>query len=167
MENQNSKQSLVRWRRFHGYHCPDGNTHIKNGGWLKKYLKFTPTIHINLNSYSFRIMFIMIFVRFFIICFIDGWKYEKVAINWDRVTNWCVYLRVVIFGRNISGGNPNVPDKSYKKGSMALRIEIWIIVSQKMIFLQFFYSIINSFLFSIICFPWTMTQCSVLALVFF
>ena len=30
--------------------------------------------------------------RFFIICFINGWKYEKVATNWDRVTNWCVYL---------------------------------------------------------------------------
>ena len=29
---QLSKQPLVRWRRFHGYHCPDGNTHIKNGG---------------------------------------------------------------------------------------------------------------------------------------
>ena len=36
----------------------------------------------------------MIIVRFFIICFINGWKYEKVATNWDRVTNWCVYLKV-------------------------------------------------------------------------
>ena len=86
------KQSLVRWRRFHVYHCPDGNTHIKNDGSFKKYSKFTPTFHINSNSYSFRIMFIIIIVRFFIICFINGWKYEKVATNWDRVTNWCVYL---------------------------------------------------------------------------
>ena len=39
-----SKQSLVRWRRFHGYHCPDSNTHIKNGRSFKKYSKFTPTI---------------------------------------------------------------------------------------------------------------------------
>ena len=69
---QLSKQSLVRWRRFHGYHCPDGNTHIKSGRSFKNYLKFTPTIHINPNSYSFRIMFMMIIVRFFIICFING-----------------------------------------------------------------------------------------------
>ena len=63
-----------------------------NGGSFKKYSKLTPTIHTNPNSYSFRIMFIMIIVRFFIICFINGWKYEKVARNGDRVTNWCVYL---------------------------------------------------------------------------
>ena len=67
-----SKQSLVRLRRFHGYHCPDGNTHIKSGDSFKKYSKFTPTIHLNPNSYSFRIMFIIIIVRFFIICFING-----------------------------------------------------------------------------------------------
>ena len=90
---QLSKQSLVRWRRFHGYNCPDGNAHIKNGRSLKKYSKFTPTIHINPNSYSFRILFIMIIVRFFIICFINGWKYQKVATNW--ITNWCVYLRCI------------------------------------------------------------------------
>ena len=89
---QLSKQSLVRWRRFHGYHCPDGNTHIKNRDSFLKYSKFTPTIHINPNFYSFRIMFIMIIVRFFIRCFINGWKYEKVASNWNRVTTWCVYL---------------------------------------------------------------------------
>ena len=89
---QLSKLSLVRWRRFHGYHCPDGNTCIKNADSFKKYSKFTPTIHINPKSYSFTIMFIMIIVRFFIICFINGWNYEKVAINWNRVTNWCVYL---------------------------------------------------------------------------
>ena len=63
---QLSKQSLVRWRRFHGYHCPDRNTHLKNGGSFKKYSKFTPIIHINPNSYSFRITFVMIIiVRFF------------------------------------------------------------------------------------------------------
>ena len=45
-------------------------------------------------GYPFRIMFIVIIVRFFIICFINGWKYEKVAKNWDRVTNRCVYLIV-------------------------------------------------------------------------
>ena len=39
---------------------------------VKKHSKFTPTIHINPNSYLFRIMFIMIIVRFFIICFING-----------------------------------------------------------------------------------------------
>ena len=89
---QLSKKSLVRWRRFHDYHCPDGNTHMKNGDTFLKYLKFTTTIHINPNSYSFRIMFIMIIVRFFIILLINGWKYKKVATNWDRVTNWCVYL---------------------------------------------------------------------------
>ena len=86
---QLSKQFLVRWRRFHGDHCPDGNTHIKNGVSCKKYSKFILTIHINPNSYSFRkfkIMFITIIVPFFIICFINGWKYEKVS------TNWCVYL---------------------------------------------------------------------------
>ena len=95
---QLSKQSQVRWRRSYGYHCPDGNTHIKNGRSFKKYSKITLTIHINMNSYSFGIMFIMIILQFFIICFINGWKYEKVATNWDRVTNWCVYLR---FGNNI------------------------------------------------------------------
>ena len=89
---QLSKQSLVRCRGFHGYHCPDGNTHIKNNRSFKKYLNFTLTIHINPNPYSFRIMFIMIIVRFFYICFINGWKYEKLATNWDRVTNRCVYL---------------------------------------------------------------------------
>ena len=86
---QLSKQSLVRWRRFHG---PDGKTHIKNGGSFKKYSKFTSTIHINPNSYSFRIIFIMIIVRTCIICFINWRKYEKVATNCDRLTNWCVYL---------------------------------------------------------------------------
>ena len=55
---QLSKQSLVRRMRFHGYHCPDDNTHIKNGRSFKKYLKITPTIYINPNSYSFRIMLI-------------------------------------------------------------------------------------------------------------
>ena len=89
---QPSKQSLVRWMRFHGYHFPDSITHIKNGGSFKKHSKFTPTIHINPNSYSFRIMFIMIIVRFFIICFINGGKYEKVVTDWDRIINWCVYL---------------------------------------------------------------------------
>ena len=69
---QLSKQSLVRWTRFHSYHCPYGNTHIKNGRSFNKYSKFTPTIHIISNSYSFRIIFIMIIVRFFIICFING-----------------------------------------------------------------------------------------------
>ena len=59
---------------------------------LKKYSKFTSAIHIKTNSYSFRIMFILIIVQFFIICSINGWKYEKVSKNWDRVTNWCVYL---------------------------------------------------------------------------
>ena len=37
---QISKQSLVRWRRFRGYHCSDGNTHIKNGRLFKKYSKW-------------------------------------------------------------------------------------------------------------------------------
>ena len=73
-------------------------TLVKNSGSFKKYSKFTPTIHIKLNSYSFRIMFILIIVRSFIICFINGWKYEKVATNWDRVTNLCVYfMRCVSF----------------------------------------------------------------------
>ena len=88
---QLSKQSLVRWRRFYDYHCPDGNTYNQNHGSFKKYLKFRLTIHINPNSYSFRIMFIMIIVRFVIICSINGLKYEKVATNWERVTNWCIY----------------------------------------------------------------------------
>ena len=34
----------------------------------------------------------MIIVQFLITCFINGFKYEKVATKWDRVTNWCVYL---------------------------------------------------------------------------
>ena len=38
-------------------------THIKNGRSFKQYFKFIPTIHINPNSYSFRIMII---VHFFI-----------------------------------------------------------------------------------------------------
>ena len=96
---QLSKQSLVRWRRFHDYHHPDGNTHIKNDGSFKKYLKFTLTFHINPNSYPFRIMFIMIIGRFFIICFINGWKYEKVATNWDKFINWCVYHTLFFYLR--------------------------------------------------------------------
>ena len=43
-----------------------------------------PSIHMNPNFYSFRIMFILIIVRFFIICLMNGWKYEKVSTNWDR-----------------------------------------------------------------------------------
>ena len=82
-------------RQFHGYHCSDVDTYIKMGGSFKKYSKFTPTIRINSNFYSFRIMFIIIIVRFFIICFINSWKYEKEATNWDRVTNWCVYLKSI------------------------------------------------------------------------
>ena len=78
---QLSKQSFIRQRRFHGYHCPDGNTHIKNGGSFKKYSKVTPTIHINSNSYSFRIMFIMIIIRFFIICFINPGKFCNQPLN--------------------------------------------------------------------------------------
>ena len=89
---QLSKKSLVRWRRFHGCHCPDGNTHIKNGRSFKKIFKIHTGNYPNSNSYSSRIMFILVIVRFFIICFINGWKYEKVATNLDRITNWCVYL---------------------------------------------------------------------------
>ena len=50
---QLSKQFLVRCRRFHGYHCPDVNTHIKNDDSLKKYSKFTPK-----NSYQSKFLFI-------------------------------------------------------------------------------------------------------------
>ena len=82
-----SKMEAISWLplpwRLHSH---------KKRPFIWKYLKFTSTIHINPNSYSFRIMFIMIIVRFFIICFINGWKYEKVATNWDGVTNWCVSL---------------------------------------------------------------------------
>ena len=53
------------------------NAHIKNSRSLKKSSEFTPTIHINPNSYSFKIKFIMIIVRFFIICFINGYEYKK------------------------------------------------------------------------------------------
>ena len=80
---QLSEQSLVRCRRFHGYHCPDGNTHVKNGRSFKKYSKFTPAIYINPNSYSFRIMFIMIIVRFFITCF-NRWNMKK----WLQTETW-------------------------------------------------------------------------------
>ena len=47
------KQSVVRWRQFHGYHCPGGNTHIKNGRSLKKIFK----IHTD-NSYQSEFLFI-------------------------------------------------------------------------------------------------------------
>ena len=68
--------------------------HIKNGRSLKKYSKFTPTIHINPNSYSFRIMFIKIIVRFFfhLLQWIKIWK---VATSWDRVTTG-TYLCILI-----------------------------------------------------------------------
>ena len=62
-----SKMEKISW-----LNCPDDNTNIKNGRSFKKYSKFTPKIHINPNSYSFRIIFIMIIVRSFIICFING-----------------------------------------------------------------------------------------------
>ena len=75
-----SKMEAIPW-----LHYPDGITHIKNGRSFKKYSKFTATIYIDPNFYSFRIMFIMIIVRFIIICFINRWKYEKMA------TNWCIY----------------------------------------------------------------------------
>ena len=42
-------------------------------------------------------MFIIIIVRFFIIFFINGWKYQKVATNWDRVTNWFIYVMSIFF----------------------------------------------------------------------
>ena len=87
---QLSKQSLVRWRQFHGYHCSNGNTHIKNGGSFKEYSKFTLIIHIDPNSYSFRTMFIMIIVRFFIICLTNGWKYESGhKLRQGLGHNWC------------------------------------------------------------------------------
>ena len=139
---QFSKQSLlVRRRRFHGYHCPDGNTYIINGGSFKKYSKFGPTIHIIPNSYSIRIMFIIIIVRFFIISFMNGWKYEKVATNWDRVTHWCVYLicsfsRILktIPGRKIWSGQwsaqaRNVGSQCWLSILDRWSIEAWMIIA--------------------------------------
>ena len=70
---------------------------------LSPIIAWEPSIHINPNSYSFSLYLIFYIIVlfnvynhyrtiFFIICFINGWKYDKVATNWDRVTNWCVYL---------------------------------------------------------------------------
>ena len=71
-------------------------SHKKQPFIKKIYSTFISTINTNSNSYSSRIMFILVIVWFVIICFINGWKYKKVATNWDRVTNWCVYLTHIL-----------------------------------------------------------------------
>ena len=79
----------MRW--FHCYHYADSDTRIKNAGLFLKSSNLTPTTHINLISYYFRIMFIKIIIlRFFIIWHINGAKYEQVS------TNWYVYLPFLI-----------------------------------------------------------------------